>query len=174
MSGVNLKEQLDHFSASFVRYGGHAQAVGLTMAAENVDDFSSRFSERLREFVSPSEGRPLAVDADLDLEECTMELVNFIARCEPFGFGNKTPVWKLSDVQILRDTTIVGDGHMKLFFQDTRGNTGEAIAFGWERPETPEDLHGRAVDLLVTIKKGSYMNRVYPELRLLDIRFNAG
>jgi single-stranded-DNA-specific exonuclease len=173
VTGVNLKEQLDHFSKSFVRYGGHAQAVGLTMDADKVADFSSRFSERLREFVSPSAGLPLSIDTDLDLEECTMELLSFIARCEPFGFGNKTPVWKLTDVQILRDTTIVGDGHMKLFFQDTRGNTGEAIAFGWDRPQTPESLHGRAVDLAVTIKKGAYMNRVYPELRLLDIRSNT-
>ena len=83
-------------------------------------------------------------------------------------------VSKLSDVQVLKDTTIVGDNHMKLFFQDTRGNPGEAIAFGWDRPETPDDLHGRAVDIAVTVKKGSYMNQVYPELRVLDLRHHAG
>jgi len=174
VSGVNLKEQLDYFRESFVRYGGHSQAVGLTMAAEKVDEFSDQFGARLREFVSPSTGLPLAVDTDLELEECTMELVSFIARCEPFGFGNKTPVWKVADVQVLRDTTIVGDGHLKLYFQDTRGNRGEAIAFGWDRPQTPEDLYGRAVDLAVTIKRGEYMDRVYPELRVLDIRFHTG
>jgi single-stranded-DNA-specific exonuclease len=174
VTGVNLKEQLDYFRSCFVRYGGHAQAVGLTMDAWRVDDFSDRFSARLREIVSPSAGRPLAIDACLDLEECSLDLLAFIARCEPFGYGNKTPVWKVGDVQILRDTTIVGDGHMKLYFQDTRGNPGEAIAFGWDRPQTPEDLHGRAVDLAVTVKQGTYMNRVYPELRLLDIRHHAG
>jgi single-stranded-DNA-specific exonuclease len=168
--GVNLKAQLDHFRGSFVRYGGHAQACGLTMASNQVDRFADGFAERLREFVTPSSGLPLSIDVDLGLEECSMELLSFIARCEPFGFGNKTPVWKISDVQISRETSIVGDGHMKLYFRDTRGNPGEAIKFGWDRPETPDDLHGRAVDLAVTVKRGEFNGRVYPELRLVDLR----
>jgi single-stranded-DNA-specific exonuclease len=168
--GVNLKEQLDHFQENFVRYGGHAQACGLTMPAEKVAAFADGFAERLREFVSPATGLPLRIDAGIEMEDCTLELLSLISRCEPFGFGNKTPVWKISDVQISTDTCIVGDGHMKLFFQDMRGNPGEAIAFGWDRPETPDDLHNRVVDLAVTIKRGEYMNRVYPELRLVDIR----
>ncbi len=170
--GVNLKEHLDFFQDSFVRYGGHAQACGLTMESDKVQAFAAGFAERLREFVSPSTGLPLKIDSGLDLEECSMDLVGFLGRCEPFGFGNKTPVWKIADVQISRDTCIVGDGHMKLFFQDTRGNPGEAIKFGWDRPETPDDLHGRVVDLAVTLRRGEYMKRVYPELRLLDIRLH--
>lgn len=171
--GVNLKEHLDHFQESFVRYGGHAQACGLTMESSKVKAFAAGFAERLREFVSPSTRQPLKIDSSLDLEECSMDLVGFLGRCEPFGFGNKTPVWKISDVQITRDTCIVGDGHMKLFFQDMRGNPGEAIKFGWDRPETPDDLHGRVVDLAVTLRRGEYMRRVYPELRLLDIRLHT-
>jgi single-stranded-DNA-specific exonuclease len=168
--GVNLKEQLDHFRGQFTRYGGHAQACGLTMDAAKVERFADGFAERLREFVSPSTGLPLKIDATLDLDECSDELLAFIARCEPFGYGNKTPVWKIADVHIAPTTTIVGDGHMKLFFQDTRGNPGEAIAFGWDRPQTPDDLHNRVVDLAVTVRRAEYMGRVYPELRLVDIR----
>lgn len=63
---------------------------------------------------------------------------------------------------------------MKFYFQDTRGNSGEAIAFGWDRPETPDDLHGRAVDLAVTIKRGEFNGRVYPELRVVDLRTHRG
>ena len=48
--------------------------------------------------------------------------------------------------------------------------TGEAIAFGWKRAQTAEDLHGRAVDLAVTIQRGEFRERVYPELRLVAIR----
>jgi single-stranded-DNA-specific exonuclease len=168
--GVNLKQQLDHFDGCFLRYGGHAQAVGLTMPSDRIEEFSRGLSERLREFVTPGTGLPLRIDSAIDLEECTFDLLNFLSRCEPFGYGNREPVWRIREVQILRNTTIVGDGHMKLFFQDTRGNPGEAIAFGWDRPETPDDLHNRVVDLAVTIKRGEYLGNVYPELRLVDIR----
>jgi single-stranded-DNA-specific exonuclease len=172
--GVDLKAQLDHFGDRFEKYGGHAQAVGLTMRTEHLDAFTSGFAERLLEFVTPGTGLPLRVDASIVLEDCSFELLSFLARCEPFGYGNREPVWKISDVQVLPDTSLVGQGgHMKFYFQDTRGNPGEAIAFGWDRPETPDDLHGRVVDLAVTIKRGEYNGRVFPELRVADLRIHG-
>ena len=173
--GVNLKAQLDHFGDHFEKYGGHAQAVGLTIRTDHIDGFRSGFAERLLEFVTPGSGLPLRIDASIGLEDCSFDLLSFLARCEPFGYGNREPVWKISDVQVLSDTSLVGQGgHMKFYFQDTRGNPGEAIAFGWDRPETPDDLHGRAVDLAVTIKRGEYNGRVFPELRVVDIRLHRG
>jgi hypothetical protein len=70
----------------------------------------------------------------------------------------------------MRSTCLVGDGHMKLYFQDTRGNQGESIAFNWDRPQTPDDLHGRVVDVVVSVRKGTFRDVTYPELRLVDIR----
>ncbi len=168
--GVNLKEQLDHFHDRFVRYGGHAGAVGLTMEPAQLERFATDFSDRLRGAVGPERGLPLRIDTDVRLSECTLDLVDFIARCEPFGAGNAEPVWMLRDVQVARETSIVGDGHMKLFFFDGEGARGSAIAFGWDRPQTAEDLHGRALDLAVTIRRSSYLGTVYPDLRLVDLR----
>ncbi|HEU4364329.1 MAG TPA: single-stranded-DNA-specific exonuclease RecJ [Candidatus Krumholzibacteria bacterium] len=170
IAGVNLKEQLDHFHDDLIRYGGHAGAVGLTLEPSKLDRFANAFSDRLRDTVGVERGVPLRIDAVLAIAECDHDLLDFLARCEPFGNANEEPVWMLRDVQITRDTTIVGDGHMKLFFMDADGARGSAISFGWDRPQTPEDLHGRAVDLAVTVRKSSYLGTVYPDLRLVDIR----
>jgi single-stranded-DNA-specific exonuclease len=180
IAGVNLKEQLDRFAPLFDRYGGHAQAVGLTMRADRVAGFGREMAETLRAFVPAYTGLPLAIDAEIGVDECTDELLNFLARCEPFGLGNREPVWKITDVQVMPTTTLLGsrnaDGrsHLKLFFQDGRGVPGQAIAFGWDRPQTPEDLHGRAVDIAVRVVPGEYRGRVYAELRLLDLRPAGG
>lgn len=169
--GIDLKRALDQFHECFVRYGGHAQAVGLTMTRENIERFSNGFSDRLREFVTPGTGLPLRIDSWLEIEECaTMDLPTFLARCEPFGADNAEPVWKIADIQVTDKTCLVGDGHLKLFFQDTRGFSNSAIAFGWDRPFGPEDLHGRVVDIAVRVRRGSYMGETYAELRLVDIR----
>lgn len=168
--GVNLKEQLDYFHDDLVRYGGHAGAVGLTLEPSKLEDFASAFSARLRDVVGPERGVPLRIDATLTIPECNTELLDFLARCEPFGNANAEPVWMLCDVQIARDTTLVGDGHMKLFFLDADGARGSAISFGWDRPQTPEDLHGRALDLAVTVRKSAYLGTIYPDLRLVDLR----
>ena len=168
--GVDLKQQLDHFQDRLVRYGGHAGAVGLTIDPAEFERFAYDFSERLREFVAPEAGPPLSIDGILEIEECTLDLVSFLSRCEPFGSGNPEPVWMLRDVQVARETSLVGDGHLKLYFFDARGARASAIAFGWDRPETPEDLHGRALDLAVTVRRGSFQGTVYPDLRLVDLR----
>jgi len=171
IKGVNLKKHVDRLSDFFVKYGGHTQAVGLTMNAARIGEFAGALSDSLKEDVDrKSAGPPLDIDTFINLEECTPDLLDFVENCEPYGYGNKEPVWKISDLQVMRDTTYVGDNHLKLFFQDMRGNPGNAIAFGWDRPESPDDLHNRVVDIAVRIRKGHYMGNDYPELRLVDIR----
>jgi len=169
--GVNLKKHLDRFGEELIRYGGHAQAVGLTMNANTIESFGERLSKNLLDDVRENAAASsLDIVGALDLEECNHELLDFLARCEPFGLGNRRPLWKITDLQIMRSTCLVGDGHMKLYFQDTRGNQGEAIAFNWDRPHTPDDLHGRVVDVVVSVRKGTFRDVTYPELRLVDIR----
>jgi single-stranded-DNA-specific exonuclease len=170
--GVDLKKHVDRLRDYFVKYGGHSQAVGLTIRTENIDRFDRELSDSLKEDVDlEARARPLDIAASVELEECSLDLIDFLSRCEPFGLGNKEPVWEISDVQVMRDTTYVGNGHLRLVFQDTRRNTmGQAIAFGWDREESPDDLHGRVVDIAVKLRRGFYMEREYPELRLVDIR----
>jgi single-stranded-DNA-specific exonuclease len=172
--GVDLKKHVDRLQDFFVKYGGHPQAVGLTMKSARIDEFARALSDSLEEDVDLEvTAPPLNIDGVIGLEECSPDLLDFLARCEPFGYGNREPVWKISDVQVMRDTTYVGDNHLKLFFQDARGNPGNAIAFGWDRSETPDDLHNRAVDIAVRIRKGHYMGNDYPELRLVDLRSHS-
>jgi len=169
--GVDLKKHVDRLSDFFVKYGGHSQAVGLTIKTENIERFGRELSESLKEDIETRvTAPPLDVDASIDLEECSLDLLTFLSYCEPFGYGNKEPVWKITDVQVLSDTSYVGDGHLKLFFQNTRNSPGQAIAFGWDRPESPDDLHGRVVDIAVKVRRGFYMGKEYPDLHLVDIR----
>jgi single-stranded-DNA-specific exonuclease len=173
--GVNLKKHVDRLQEFFVKYGGHQQAVGLTMKTARIDEFGRSLSDSLKEDVDlEATAPPLRIDGTINLEECSLDLLDFLSRCEPFGYGNREPVWKISDVQVMRDTTYVGDNHLKLFFQDPRGNPGNAIAFGWDRPETPDDLVNRSVDVAVRIKKGHYMGNDYPDLQLVDLRSHKG
>ena len=172
--GVDLKQELDRFHDRLLRYGGHAGAVGLTMAPEQLDGFAAEFSEHLRSVITPEAGMPLTIDAEVSIPECTPELLDFLAACEPFGSGNPQPVWMLRDLQVARETCLVGDGHLKLFVFDGSGARASAIAFGWDRPESPEDLHGRAIDLAVTLRKHVYMGKVEVEMRVVDVRATEG
>jgi single-stranded-DNA-specific exonuclease len=172
--GVDLKEQLDYFHDRLLRYGGHAGAVGLTMAPDQLDRFADDFSERLRALISPELGIPLRIDAEIAISDCTTGLLEFLAACEPFGSGNPQRVWMLRGLEVARETCAVGDGHLKLFVLDGSGARASAICFGWERPETPEQLHGRVIDIAVTLRKHVFMGNVEVELRVVDVRASGG
>ncbi|MBI4720168.1 MAG: hypothetical protein HY770_02865 [Chitinivibrionia bacterium] len=168
--GIHLKEQLDSCGDLLVRYGGHAQAVGLTIEPPLVDTFIERISSRLEEASRSLPGGPiLTIDAELCLEECSMELLDFLALCRPFGYGNREPVWKLSRLRVTGGTRVGNGDHMKLSFEDGAGTGGEAIFFNCGAVDAGA-LRGRTIDMACTIKRGHYLHRYYPEIQTADIR----
>ena len=174
--GVHLKEQLDLCKDFLIKYGGHSQAAGLSVDKDKVDGFAAALTERLATATADLPKRPtLRIDAELGLHELTMELLEFLALCEPFGYGNRTPVWLIRNVEIKSDTRIVGGKHLKLYVRDARGAETEAISFNWtQRGVAPEALHGRKVDLAVTVKRGFFLDKVYPEVHVRDMREHGG
>jgi len=174
--GVHLKEQLDGVSEYLERFGGHAQAVGFSIEPSRIEIFTEELSRSLKDATSSLPTQPqLRIDGELSITECSMELLDFLSRCEPFGLGNRNPVWKIPNVRIAPQTRMVGGRHLKLFMSDDTGMTAEGISFGWDRRSVdPDDLHGRTVDLAAVIKKGYYLNRHYAEIQVLDMRESEG
>jgi single-stranded-DNA-specific exonuclease len=170
--GVHLKKELDRCRSYLERFGGHAQAVGFSIDPARIDGFAEELSRCLAEAMASLPKQPrLKIDSELSIVECSMDLVTFLQRCEPFGVGNRRPVWKIPSVTISQQTRMVGGEHLKLFVSDADGLTAEAIAFGWNRRAVAaEALHGRRVDLAVTVKDGFFQNRHYPEIQVLDMR----
>jgi single-stranded-DNA-specific exonuclease len=170
--GVHLKEQLDRCAVHLSKFGGHAQAVGFSIEPSRIAQFTEDLSNSLKRATSALPPKPvLAIDGELSIAECSMELLDFLGRCEPFGTGNRRPVWRVPRVTILPQTRMVADKHLKLFVSERGGATAEAIGFSWARRAiAPEALHGKTVDLAVALEKGYYLNRHYAEIRVLDIR----
>jgi single-stranded-DNA-specific exonuclease len=174
--GVHLKELLDKCGEHLIRYGGHGQAVGFSIDPGKVDAFARDLTRHMNEAAAGLPARPrLRIDADLSLPECSLDLVDFLSRCEPFGQGNRPPVWAVREVLVSPETRFVGKKHLKLYLRDRDGAEAEGISFHWDQREiAPESLHGLVVDLAVSVKKGYYLERYYPEIQVLDMRASGG
>ncbi|MDH3216472.1 MAG: DHH family phosphoesterase, partial [Candidatus Krumholzibacteria bacterium] len=174
--GVHLKKQLDRCRSHLTRFGGHAQAVGFSIDPSRIDGFSEELSGYLKEETASLPKQPiLKIDSELTIADCSLELLDFLGRCEPFGSGNKNPVWRIPGVSVASETRMVGNGHLKLFVSDRQGDTAEGISFGWgRRSHAPKDLHGRIVDLAVVLRKGYYLSKEYVEIQVLDMRETGG
>ncbi len=130
ISGVNLYKGLKACEKHFTRFGGHEQAAGLTIPAENVEAFIEDFDKAIKKENSAEAFIPTKeYDMTLSLPLVTQELVEKLEKLQPTGFGNPEPVFLLDQVEVSGVRAIGKEkDHMKLIF--TQGNTvKEGIAF---------------------------------------------
>jgi single-stranded-DNA-specific exonuclease len=93
-AGVDLLEVLRPLEDMFLRHGGHAQAVGLTMSVDHVD----RFREALARSVEPLAGdrnKEIHADAELSLLSVNQHFSDQLLQLEPFGEGNRPPMFSI-------------------------------------------------------------------------------
>ena len=86
MGGLNACA--DHLTV----YGGHPQAVGLTLDADRVDDFRSAIERHAGALLSPDDLVPtFRSDAVLRGDDLTADTALALAELGPFGSGNPRP-----------------------------------------------------------------------------------
>jgi single-stranded-DNA-specific exonuclease len=177
---VDVKAILDQCSQHLVRHGGHAQAAGMTLRERNISAFRQSFLGALR--AQPQTG-PVPEGYDLDL--CLLDLgagdvaklVRELEHLEPFGSGNRKPVFRCQGLQLQRPPTqLSGGAHLRFAFRgparprgdDTPALTREFVSFGcgdaWRRMMEREglnaaDLLDRSWDILFQIGRSTYRPR---------------
>lgn len=114
--GVNVHQAMSTCRDLFVRFGGHAQAAGLTIEKKNVPEFRKRLSKAIAaqteaEVFIPTE----EYDLELELSEMTEELVDAFSAMQPTGFGNPAPVFCVRGVHTTEIHTMGKDGaHLRM------------------------------------------------------------
>jgi single-stranded-DNA-specific exonuclease len=99
VAGFDLAEALEQFHAFFKRFGGHAQAVGLTMTLAHVDAFAKDFTSFV-EGLKLEGNREILEDGELVLATAGKHFDEQLALLEPFGEGNPAPVFLLRSVEV--------------------------------------------------------------------------
>lgn len=88
---VNLFKAVESCSDLLTRFGGHEAAVGVTLPADKLDEFTDRLCAYM-DALPDDEFHPLVeIDACVSLEELTIENVEKLQRLAPFGQENRIP-----------------------------------------------------------------------------------
>lgn len=164
----HITEALQACSDLLIKFGGHAQAAGFSLLAENREPFVSRLSELAANALSGLELMPsLEIDAELDFNELDDELMAFIDRLQPCGQANPYPVFSTSGVEIL-SKRVVGKGgrHLKLTVGQS-GKVFDAIAFGFGKQigELSERL-----EMAYRLERNEFRGVVSLQLNVQDLR----
>lgn len=134
ISALHLLDALESCHGLFTRFGGHAHAVGFSLPCAALPELKERLDVFARSRLVAADLEPqLEIDAELQLNEVTPELLKTLARLEPFGQGNYEPVFMTRGVGLLQPPRIIKEKHVKLrVSQSSNGRAGytyEAMAW---------------------------------------------
>jgi single-stranded-DNA-specific exonuclease len=165
--GFHLLEALESVSGIFERFGGHKQAAGCTVKIERIAAMTRELNDYAANALGPEDFLPLLqLDAELNLSSITDDLMTQLARLEPHGMGNPTPVFMTGGAELAADPKVLKERHLKL-----RLRQGEASfeAVAWRMAELePSMRRGRSVDVGYSVEADDYWGGW--GLNLKDIR----
>ena len=116
-----------------IKGGGHGAAAGVTLETEKIGDFRRRVNEFYDSLQLTNQERYLLPRADVEIDdfsEITEELIENLAKMEPFGNGNPEPVLTIARASVLSMRRMGADGqHVKLALRDKNGKVLQMLAF---------------------------------------------
>ncbi len=89
IAGFDLAAALRECDGLLLRHGGHAMAAGLSIQPDKIDALRKRLNELARRALKPEDLQPpLRLDAEVGLDEMTLEMLGKLSCLKPTGQGN--------------------------------------------------------------------------------------
>jgi single-stranded-DNA-specific exonuclease len=121
IAGFDLAAALRECGDLLVRHGGHAMAAGLSLQPDKMDALRLRLNELARRALKPEDLQPpLRLDAEVGLDEMTLESLGELACLKPTGQGNPPVQFCARSVTHQRPLQRMGADkqHVKLWVTD--------------------------------------------------------
>lgn len=162
----HIQQALSRQKQMLVRFGGHAQAAGLTIEAKKIAAFREALIEDAADRLSEEDFIPrLHTDGELPLESVEYGLLDFFERLAPFGIGNPAPLFTAEGVLVSR-ARLIKEKHWKLGLNGD-GRVLEAIGFNMAKHEISK---GDRLDIAYIPEYNNYRGQKSVQLRLKDVR----
>jgi single-stranded-DNA-specific exonuclease len=151
-NGVDLVAALKTQEHLLLRFGGHKQAAGLTVATDKLDDLYIGLLRHVETLEDAAPTEPvLTLEAELREPDLTMDCAEALAGLEPFGAENPRPLFLVRRAHIMQYRLVGATGQhvqAKLLVGDT---TIDAIGFNLAyavpnfNPTEPVSLAGELI-----------------------------
>ena len=166
--GFDLYTALTKCSDYIEKFGGHSMAIGITIKKENFEKLKEAIEKYAQES-NISDIMPIInIDKEINLKNINIEEVKSLELLEPFGEGNKMPLFLLRNLKIDPIRALSGGKHLKLTLKQDN-NIVDAIGFNMG-DLSKEYLLGDKVDVVGTIEINSFGNKENIQINLKDIR----
>ena len=156
-------------------FGGHTNAVGLTLKEENIPEFKKRLEDYVENHIETDQVTPsIDVDCELGFNEINDSFIKYMKLFNPFGPENQKPVFMTQGCRDAGTSKLVGKKmeHIKLDVLDPKsGKVMNGIAFGMGE-YFDEIKKGKPFDIIYTVEENKHRNSVSIQLLIKGIRMS--
>ncbi|HFC36169.1 MAG TPA: hypothetical protein ENJ49_00660, partial [Candidatus Moranbacteria bacterium] len=171
---INIIDLIEKTGDLLEAYGGHSQAAGITIKNENLKKFYEKLNRLIEEELEGKNLSPeIEIDQELKIEDIDMCLVADLKKMEPFGQGNKEPIFVIRNL-LVEDLKWLGNGekHLKLFLRSANTNNPNILeAIGFNLSGKFSDLKvGDEIDLVFNLSKDDWNGNEKIQMKIIDLR----
>ncbi len=160
---INLYDLITEAKHLLLGYGGHKNAAGLSMKQENLEEFKAIINRQLEDKKDKLHIEPKTL-GELDVSSVDLEFLSIIEQFEPYGLQNHKPIFKLSNVQLVKYDLIGRDkNHLKLTL-NSDGVIFEALKFNDSNTNFKNSL-----DIIVSVNKNEFRGELSAQFLIQDI-----
>lgn len=138
--GVHIRDLLDEISTRWpgliLKFGGHAMAAGLTIAADKLSLFEQAFTEIAEKSIADELLTSVIYsDGELSASDLSMELAEALQQAGPWGQAFPEPLFH-GKFRLLQQR-LLGEKHLKIVLQASDGKLLDAIWFNCDYKAWP-------------------------------------
>ncbi len=166
--GFSVYKALEACGGILTKFGGHPRAGGFSLPAESIEEFRSLMNKHCRENYPKMPVYTAEADMEVTCRELSVENVELLSRLEPFGEGNRQPVFLLKNCQV-RSKRALKEGKYTSFEVQSGGAVLKALSFRIPFAEFYAE-QGSNVDILAVAELNEYNGVCSVNLKAQEVR----
>lgn len=166
--GFDLHDALGKCSQYLDKFGGHSMAVGITVKKENFEKFKEEFETYAKSTDIDTILPIINIDEEITIKDVNISSVNDLRYLEPYGEGNKMPVFMYKNLKIDSIRALSEGKHLKLTLKDDNVII-DAIGFNMGYL-SGEYRIGDKIDVAGSLEINNFNSRETVQINLKDIR----
>ncbi len=111
VDGINIFEAINSAKDLLVAFGGHAQAAGVTVLKENFKALRQKLNDIMKDTCALPDKEKKVFAEWLVANEMSKRFAREIELLEPFGAGNKRPLFAVQEYELAPQPLKIGSNH---------------------------------------------------------------
>ncbi len=172
IKGVDLYKIIKSCDGLVEQFGGHKYAAGLTIKKENIKLFKKRFDDAVSEMqLNQLVEKEILIESKINFDEITPKFFRILKQFEPFGPGNKAPLFLTENLKLKGKPYELGKEkeHIKMNLKQGISDQFSSIGF-WLANKFQSIENKSNFSAVYTIEENNWKDRTTIQLNLKDFK----